>query len=231
MEVRRVEVPFLETRLIADVAGEDPSVLTLHGGGSSNRHRVAVIREALLERGLGSVAFDCIGHGETGGSLVGSCLHSRTDQALTVIRHLDFRQPLTLIGSSMGSYTALKLTELVKVQNLVLVVPAAFDIRGYDVPFGPQFSAIIRHAESWNDSDAWDILSRFRGNVLIVAGEKDEIIPRPVIDKMYASATAAQTRELLVFPGVDHHMMQHFTADVHDRQVFLSAFDRMMAAN
>ncbi len=68
-----------------------------------------------------------------------------------------------LIAASMGAYTAIRLTEIVSVKNLVLLVPAAYTPRAYHLPFGPAFSAAIRIPCSWKESDAYPILENFKG--------------------------------------------------------------------
>ena len=61
-------IPFDGQMLVGDVlTGEKPPrLLVLHGGGRSSRERFRVLREYLFTHGVGSVAFDCIGHGDTG---------------------------------------------------------------------------------------------------------------------------------------------------------------------
>jgi hypothetical protein len=130
-------------------------------------------------------------------------LHARTDQAATVIRYA-CREPLTLIAASMSGYTAIKLLEAFAVDNLILLVPAVYTHRAYDIPFGNAFSDVIRVPGSWRDSDAFRILSAFRGNLLIIAAESDHVIPRDVIDGLYAAADNARARHLHVVPGSRH---------------------------
>ncbi len=91
--------------LVGDVlTGEEPPrLLLLHGGGQSNRGRFRLLREHLLSHAVGSVAFDCIGHGETGGDLRQSSLQSRTKQACAVIDALALPQPFSILGASMGA--------------------------------------------------------------------------------------------------------------------------------
>ena len=102
----------------------------------------------------------------------------------------------------MSGYTAIKLTEAFKVDNLILFVPAVYTARAYRLPFGPEFSAAIRVPGSWNDSDAFDILSGFRGNLLIVAAESDRVIPVEVIEQLHASARNARFKTPPHCPGL-----------------------------
>ncbi len=78
-----LDVEFEAFTLKGDIieTSQKPHLLVLHGAGKSQRHVFRSIRHELYRRGIGSAAFDCIGHGETGGHLEGSSLKSRTEQA------------------------------------------------------------------------------------------------------------------------------------------------------
>jgi pimeloyl-ACP methyl ester carboxylesterase len=96
----KFSVPFENTKLIGDVmmyGDEKPSVLVLHGAGNANRARWQLLREALLKEGIGSYAFDFVGHGETGGELTSSSLEHRANQVLHVVKALNIPMPLTII--------------------------------------------------------------------------------------------------------------------------------------
>lgn len=203
MRFSTFEIPFGSSLLRGDHYAAACRTIVLHGAGKSARERFRRLRRALKDSGIPSASFDFIGHGETGGSLLGSTLHERTDQAAAVIRHA-CREPLTLIGASMSGYTAVRLTEEFAVDNLILLVPAVYTPRAYDLPFGPAFSAAIRTPGSWQGSDAFTILSRFEGNLLIVAAESDDVIPREIPESIFAAAQKASSRRLHIVPGSGH---------------------------
>ena len=77
----------------------------------------------------------------------------------------------------MGAYNAVKLLKLYSLESLVLF--RARDIRptAYAVPFGDEFSKVIRQPHCWFASDTWSILHTFIGRLLIVAAQKDTMIP------------------------------------------------------
>jgi pimeloyl-ACP methyl ester carboxylesterase len=177
--------------------------IVLHGAGKSSRTRFTRLRQSLNAHGIPSVSFDFIGHGDTGGNLLNSSLHGRTDQASAVIRHACM-EPLTLIAASMSGYTAIKLTEKFAVDNLILLVPAVYTAVAYDLPFGSEFSAAIRVPGSWQDSDAFSILSVFKGNLLVIAAESDDVIPVEVVEKIHTSAKNAKVRLLHFVPDSGH---------------------------
>jgi uncharacterized protein len=197
------ELPFGRHVLRGDSFTTPCSAMVLHGAGKSSRATFSGLRHSLNDRGIPTASFDFVGHGETGGDLTGCTLRGRTEQAAAVIRHT-CTEPLTLIASSMSGYAAIKLTEAFRVNNLILLVPAVYTPRAYCLPFGPDFSVAIRVPGSWRESDAFDILAGFKGNLLIIAAESDTVIPVEVIERLHASAKSARVRRLHVVPGSGH---------------------------
>jgi len=202
----RVQVRFESQTLIGDILGpqNSPRVLVLHGAGNSNRGRFRTLREELFAKGISSVAFDFVGHGDTGGDLRSSSLSSRTRQACRVVDALNLQQPFSVIGASMSAYTAVKLLEHFHIKSLILLVPAMYTSQAYTTPFNRGFSDIIRQPQSWVQSDAWRLLADYTGRLLIVAGENDQIIPRDVINRIYDSAHNAAERNLYIAPNASH---------------------------
>ena len=222
-------LPFLHTRLRGDCCNSPAPVrqlMLLHGAGQADRASYLPLRQHLQSQQIASSAFDFIGHGETGGSLLGSSLRQRVEQALAVYRHCHAdNKPLALLGSSMGAYIALRLLEQLPCSHLILQVPGAYTPAAFDIPFGPAFSAMLRQPLSWLDSDAWPRLQRFRGHVLIVAATQDEVIPRKLIEKLHASSRHCRSSQLLWLEGAGHQLQRYWQAQpaaaVHYRQQLL----------
>lgn len=203
------DVPFDGSVLKADHyvgRGSNP-ILYLHGAGGSTRRGHHLLRNALQQRGVGSVCFDAIGHGDTGGTLAQSSVASRTRQAQAVLAARELPEPLVVLGSSMGAYNAIRLTQQHRVDALILMVPGVYTPAAYEVPFGPDFSAVIRRERSWSDSDAWDILSRFEGRLLVIHAEHDAVIPLEISERLVAAATRAASRQLHIVRGAEHNRL------------------------
>jgi pimeloyl-ACP methyl ester carboxylesterase len=183
-------------------SGNRGRLFMIHGAGTASRQGYLIARSALAERAIGSTGFDCIGHGETGGSMAGSSLHSRTLQAAAVFDAC--AAPPAVFGASMGAYNAIRLTQLRHIEALVLCVPGVFTPAAYDVPFGPDFSTVIRRERSWVDTDAWDILAGFTGHLLVIAAEHDAVIPREIPERLVAAAGKAKSRHLQLVEGGAH---------------------------
>jgi pimeloyl-ACP methyl ester carboxylesterase len=216
---RVFRVPLDGHVVVGDVlAGEHPPrLLVLHGGGQSNRERFRLLREYLFTQGVGSVAFDCVGHGDTGGDLKQSSLQSRTRQACAVIDTLALPQPFSILAASMGGYTAVTLLPRYALASLILLGPAMYAAEAYAVPFNAGFTEIIRRPNSWESSDAWDLLAGFTGRLLLVAGERDSVIPSGVIRNIYDSARNARARTLFVAPGASHLILTDLRANAPDQ--------------
>lgn len=214
--------------LIGDIISDSspPQVLILHGAGNANRRHFRLFREQLLIHEISSAAFDFGGHGDTGGELKSSSLISRTRQACSVVASLNIQQPLSVIGASMGAYTAVKLLEYYPIKSLILLVPAMYTFMAYTVPFNQGFTDIIRQPESWRHSDAWDILSEYQGRLLIIAAENDRIIPKGVINKIYDSAVTAKERKLFVAPQASHTVFTDLRSN--NPESFCSVFSQIV---
>ncbi len=187
--------------------------LLIHGAGGSERGRFAPLRSTLHGCGIGSTAFDCVGHGETGGALHESSLRSRTEQAEAVLAAPPSAAPRAVVGTSMGAYNAIKLLEARTLEALVLVVPGVYTPEAYTIPFGAGFSAVIRQERSWERSDAWSILGTFTGRLLVIAAEHDAVIPREIPERLLASAEQASWRKLCVVPGAEHNRLFSLLAE------------------
>ena len=217
--MRGFHVPFDRHVLVGDVlfGEESPRLLVLHGGGQSNRERFRLLREHLFTHGVGSVAFDCIGHGETGGDLKQSSLQSRTAQACAVIDAVNLPRPFSILAASMGGYTAVTLLPRYAIAALILLGPAMYAAEAYAVPFNAGFTEIIRRPRSWESSDAWALLSRFTGRLLFVAGERDTVIPPGVIQNIYSEARNSTERTLFVTPGASRLILTDLRANAPDQ--------------
>lgn len=206
MNSQRFEVPYKDRKLIGDVVpgGHTPTVLMLHGAGKSVRTRYRPLQDRLAAIGVASAVFDNIGHGETGSELESSSLSDRTEQAVAVIEQLGMHEPFGFVGGSMGAYIALKLSERYQTEKLALFVPGVYAADAYALPFGQQFRDRIRQKESWRETDAWENIGRFTGDLLIVTAEHDEVVPVEIPQTLFSSAKNARSRDLYEIPGSPH---------------------------
>lgn len=207
------EVPFQGTALLGSRRtphGATCTALLLHGGGTSAADGFEELRTFLHAKGIETLAFDCVGHGRTGGSQLGTTLHERVQQVRAVIKS---QRPdlsiLTLVGFSMGAYVAVKAAVEAGVQRLCLAIPAAYAAQAYQAPFGREFSQILRTPRSWETSDAFDLIRNYTGHLLVVSAEEDKIIPAE-IPQRYATARIGRGSTVHhVVKGSGHNLSAH----------------------
>jgi uncharacterized protein len=185
-----------------------PTCLVLHGAGNSSKLRMEPFCRGLASAGLSTLSFDFSGHGQSSGSITRSSLSKKTSEALAMARLLSEQSPVTLCAFSMGGYIALRLLPHLKarVHSVLLFAPAIYDPAAFYVPFGPEFSKVIRAQESWRRSDAPELLRGFEGRLLIVVGNDDDVIPPAVIDLLYSSSSSAEIIEIVRLPGAPHQL-------------------------
>lgn len=162
-------------------------VLLLHGGGlKTTKDKFHKLRLDLLENGIESYALDFIGHGDNNEDLYKTSLHNRVLQAKAFIDKY-ITGDFSIIASSMSGYISIKLTELYYIKSLILFVPALYSKEAYDINFGIDFTNIIRKDNSWENTDAFDIVKKYNGNVLLINAEDDNVIPKELTTKLIKS--------------------------------------------
>jgi pimeloyl-ACP methyl ester carboxylesterase len=198
----------LQGSVLTQQQNQPPRLLSLHGGGQTDHRRMDYLLQPLAAAGWASAAFDHIGHGATGGSLLGSSLNDRLAQACSVVAALGLQRPVALMASSMGGHTACSLLDSLQPRALILYCPAAYVSEAEDQPFGPVFQHTLRTSSDFAASPAFAALRRFRGHVLLVWGEHELVIPAAV-QQLYAdNARAAASLDIVRLPGADHRLHQ-----------------------
>lgn len=185
--------------------GIPPGFVFLHGAGTGTKERVQSIATPVVDSDLNILALDFSGHGESTGELKKSSLEKRVNEATTVINQFCIKaNPLIICGSSMGGYVAIKLLEIYRVDTLILFCPALYTQEAYSVQFDEGFTEMIRVPESWKKTDVLHLLQKFSGNLLVVIGENDEVIPPQVIEFIMENTPNVKRKELYVIPGCPH---------------------------
>lgn len=164
-------------------ADQKPTVISIHGGGSSSRRYTHYLSDVFTEKGESHVRFDFSGQGDSTGNIKQSSLRKRYDEAVSIIEYFEMEEPLTIIGTSMGGYIASKLVEKYQVQRLILFCPAAYSSEAWQVDFGNGFTEIIRRTDSYLQTDIGKCFESFSGRALLFIGSEDEVIPNEVVSK------------------------------------------------
>lgn len=181
-----------------------PNFVFLHGAGVGNKQRIFSVSDTLVQNGISILSIDFSGHGESSGDIKQSSLAKRVSEARTAIELFAAPSGLTICGSSMGGYVALKMLEYFDTTNLILIAPAIYSRKALDVRFDSGFTEIIREPGSWQDSDVLEPLETFKGSLLIVIGKNDTVIPPGVVDLLDQHSPQTTKKEIIYIPDCDH---------------------------
>lgn len=191
--------------LYKDDINRHPQFYFFHGAGLSNKDRCLPIMPPIIDAGINVLTLDFSGHGASSGDLKKSSLKKRVEEGQAAIEKFSKREnPLIVCGASMGGYIAIKMLEFYDLKSLILFCPALYDKNAYNVRFDQGFTEIIRTPDSWKNSDVLDLLKKFKGNILIITGTKDEIIPSDVIELIMRHTPNAAKKELYWIPECPH---------------------------
>jgi len=217
-ELRQFHIKVDRDLLTGDVYGDTSnlSLLMLHGGGNANRKRFRPLRKNLWLNGIPSSAFDFIGCGESTGNRGDSTLESHTEQACRVVEQLNMQRPLSVMGASMGAYTAVRLLADFPIANLILFVPAIYSFNAYQIPFNSGFTKVIQEPQSWINSDAWELLRNFSGNLLLMVAEKDDVIPKDIIRRIINCVEHVRSKTVITVENAPHRIMDFLNNDSHE---------------
>lgn len=181
-------------------------LLFLHGGGSAAKERYSTLQEFLAGKGYPSFAFDFQGVGESNGTFTEGTLRNRMADAVRAFEAFSNYVPTIIpVGCSMGGHVAVRLTEEKHVPGLILLYAAAYPEEAEDKPLNEAFTNSIRNNERWKGSPVFSVLRQFSGNVLILYGEHDTVIPKGV-QTMYNSSVTG-TRRFAVIPNAPHLLL------------------------
>jgi pimeloyl-ACP methyl ester carboxylesterase len=194
-------------KIVCESVIRTKNAVILHGAGNSSRTKYYPIAQEILRNGVGVVLFDFAGHGESGGSLSKSSLEQRKTQAKQIIDSLiPLDSPLYLFGFSMSGQTVCNLLPVYnkRIESILLACPAIYSREVSRLKFGDiNFTRKIRAQNSWESSAALSDLETFEGKTCIAIGEKDEVIPKSVIELLQKAAQHADTT---IYPDVTHQL-------------------------
>ncbi len=202
------EKTYIHGNVIGASAKAAPGILFLHGNMPSEDAGDFFLLQQFLFRksGISSCAFDFVGHGNTGGDWAKTSLCQRTLQAADIVDACFDSQPFTVVAFGMGAYTAIKLTELFSINNLILVMPNVYAPEVYSTCFGDKetYDETINLPLHWEKTDAWSVMEQFRGGVSIVGASEDAAAFSGVISRLYSHSIRASGRQALeVTSGTD----------------------------
>jgi uncharacterized protein len=190
-----------------------PGMLFVHGWGGSQAQYLARARK-IAALGSVCVTFDLRGHA---GTQPQHDTVSRENNLRDVLAAYDVlasqRQvdpsSIAVIGSSYGGYLAAILTSLRAVKWLVLRAPALYMDSGWELPkrqlhHDQDLIAYRRSLVPAADNRALRACAAFRGDVLVIESEGDQVVPHGAISSYLEACIKPRSLTYRVLEGADH---------------------------
>ena len=209
--------------------GPFPGVIFFHGS-ESDRQGALPICEVLSSKGFMCLAFDFSGHGESDDkfkNLTHRQVSNDGQAALDFIykQHVD-KSRIGLRGSSMGGYVAASLLLKYDIKSLLLNVPAAY---GYpdekmvdlDAKGGNKY---LNDRKNWINSETYEGIRKFKGSLLVMRNEFDEILSKDMVETYFKEANNAKVKKLYVLKGAKHSTHDNPKAKEKQRKMTIDWF-------
>ena len=183
-------------------------VAAFHGfGRTANRGRIRYLLDQIAKDGISSLCFDFSGNGESSGAFEDATLRMRESECGEALNLLDRRSPLAIIGTSMGAHLAVLASESYDPKCLILFSPAAYSDAVRECRFDSLFAERPdRFASARGPIDCSFVraLSRFRGDLLVIAGTGDTVVPAETAALYSSAARLARSNRTIHLEGCDH---------------------------
>jgi uncharacterized protein len=185
-------------------------------GNAGNRAYRAPLASALQAHGLSVLLFDYRGFGENGGAPTegGLAADGRAARDYLLRRPGASASRLVYFGESLGAAVATELAVAHPPAALILRSPftSMTDVGRVHYPLLP-----VR----WLLRDRYpsiDRIAHIRAPLLVIAGDRDAIVPLDQSRRLYEAA-ASRDKHLLVIPGADHNDDALLTGDAMVRAI------------
>ncbi|CDY77546.1 Hydrolases of the alpha/beta superfamily [Caballeronia glathei] len=190
-----------------------PGVLFVHGWGGSQEQYIERARQAAA-LGCVCLTFDLTGHARTKSELETVTRETNLSDLLaaydTLAQHpLIDRHSIAVVGSSYGGYLASILTTLRPVRWLAMRVPALYLDEGWEMAKRElhrqhDLVAYRQQIVPASENRALRAAADFRGDVLLVESECDQIVPHTVLASYLQAFLQAHSLTYRIIDGADH---------------------------
>lgn len=205
----------LEATLFMPTIGAPPfgSVL-FFPGMTGSRSKYAQFAQALAATGIAAMTVSIRGHeGSSGDVATTTAAEFETDgiAAYDFFVKQDGIDPrrIGICGGSFGGLIAAMTSEVRDVKSIVLRAPAAYTPKMRAEKMGTILARekqVFHEISDIEGTAAIAAIAKFKGNLLVVACENDDHIPRAVPQAYFDNAKSAVRREFEVLKGAEHSL-------------------------
>ncbi|MBI3436687.1 MAG: alpha/beta fold hydrolase [Proteobacteria bacterium] len=187
-----------------------PTVVYLHGNGGALRHRVPRWR-SIIAQGTGLLALSYRGYGGSSGKPSEAGLIADAHAAYDFAKRKYGAERLVLWGESLGTGVAIALAADRNVARIILEAPftSTADIARRVYPIYPVW--LLMRDQYRSD----ERIARVTAPILVLHGERDNVVPIELGERLYALATSR--KRMIRFPLGGHADLGAHGADAEAR--------------
>lgn len=150
------------------------TIFYIHGA-KSDYNSLDSLLYPLYDKDVSSVSFNLSGHNIASGvKLESTSLKNNLEESNSFFNSIN--TPIrNVLGFSFGGALAMKIAQMHKesVERIVLLAPALYTQKAYEVNFGKEFKSTISKPFSFLDSKSLSFLKTYTGKLLLIVGEFD----------------------------------------------------------
>ena len=193
---------------------DKPTVLILHAlTGNKENRTINFLAKNLPEHGFDTIQFDLSGHGESEGRMENASIAKQLEDINAVLRQVTQVKTnrIIIVGNSFSVITALAFAKNNEsVAGLILLSGRANylkyieNLEKIDDKYKLTEDVFVDESfiEDYKKYNPVENIKFFKGPVLIIHGEKDEVIPKEDAELFYASAKSK--KDIFLIPGAGH---------------------------
>ena len=196
------------------VAKKIPGVIFFHGMTSSEKGYIP-IAEKLARKDICVMTLNIRGHGNSEGDFSKLTVKNAIQDGLNAYKFLVKqafvdRDRIGLCGSSVGGVIVSVVSKHKKIKSLILKAPAVYTkqmIAGMTYKKSMEREdKIFKEIKDISNSPPVKAMLNFKGNLLAVLSEKDNIIPNPIQKQYISNAKKAIMKKIIVIKDADHSL-------------------------
>lgn len=212
VDSQKIKGTFFYPEIVKD---KNPAVI-FFTGMTSNENRYMDIATELVKNNIIVFTLSYRGHGDSEGdfnSLIVTDLVNDGLAAYNFISSKDIvdQNHIGICGASVGATVAILTADKFPVSSLVLRAPAIYpdEIMGFTLNQIMENEKILfNEMRNAKETMAIKSIKNFKGDLLLIVSENDQIIPRSIPQSIYDNAIKANSKEIYIIPKATHNLSE-----------------------
>ena len=195
------------TLFIPRGTGPFPAVIFFHGSGGVGEMYFDLAKR-ISEKGIVGMAFNYRGAGLSNGAFEDQTLEMGIQDATAALNFLLSleivnKEKIGICGGSFGGFLAALLSSKFSIKSLILNVPAAYS--ELDLTKQRDFAGEL-NKRTFRDSKAYEEISLYKGKLLIIESEFDNVLLPGMVKEYLNRANSASKKEHYLLKGAKHRV-------------------------